>query len=159
VAASGAISSRTNLTPDIDAHSPWLSRDGDTVALTVDEPLVPADTNAVPDAYVRTTAGSYLLAAPPGAGRSGAYDISPDGRHVALFSESVLTGDTNGTDDDVVVWDRVAGTHRLVTRGGPGVSTEPQLSGNGSVVTFGSAATGLAPGATGTYNVFAAVLR
>ncbi|MDP2773473.1 MAG: hypothetical protein Q8O61_07925, partial [Nocardioides sp.] len=74
--------------------------------------------------------------------------------------ESTQPGDTNGTIADVVVWDRVTDTHRLVTRGGaPGYSGGPQLSGNGSVTAFYSASTGLAPGATGALNVFATALR
>lgn len=159
ITAAGAITDRVNLTPDIKASMPSLDRTGDTLAFTADEGVVPADLNALPDAYVRTPAGAYELVTPVGAGKSETYDLSPDGRYVAVSTRVVLPGDTNGNDFDVVVWDRSTSTYRLLTKGGPGFSAEPRFGADGSVVVFGSGATGLAPATTGDYNVFTTILR
>ncbi|HEY1117059.1 MAG TPA: hypothetical protein VGE43_05110, partial [Acidimicrobiales bacterium] len=111
------------------------------------------------DAYVRYAAGSYQLVAPVGPGDTTADDISADGRYVAVNTENPMPGDTNGNDEDIVIRDRATGADRLVTRGGPGASSEATLSANGSVVAFGSETAGLAPGATGDWNVYVATLR
>lgn len=157
--SNGIMDNRTNLTPDVNAHSPALDSTGDLLAFTAAEAVIMNDTNNVDDVYLRTAAGTYVLASPFGSGESEGASISGDGRYIALTTKSVQPGDTNGTGGDIVVWDRAAGTHRLVTKGGAGYSGEAHLSANGSVLALASTADGLAPGSTGNYNVFAAVLR
>ena len=157
--ADGTISGRTNLTPGITADSPSLSGNGDELAFATDDPLVAADANAVRDGYLRTASGSFLLTSPVGAAGAGPGEISADGRYVSMGTKQVMPGDTNGAQADVVVWRRATGTHRLVTRGGAGASGDDQLSGDGSVLVLGSAATGLAPGTVGASNVFVVTLR
>lgn len=157
--ADGVLGNRVNLTPDIAAHAPSFDRTGDLLAFATGEALIMNDTNNQTDAYVRTATDTYVQASPFGSGDSGSPSISGDGRYVAVYTENALPGDTNGSDEDIVVWDRVAGTHRLATKGGPGSSAEPQISANGSVLAFFSRATGLAPGTTAAGNIFAAALR
>lgn len=159
VAENGTLSNRTTLTPDIDGHSPALDGGGDLLVFTTDEALVPGDLNGLGDVYLRTEGGTFVRVSPLGPDESDSGVISGDGRFVALSTKSTQPGDTNGATRDVVVWDRVTNSHRLVTRGGAGASSEPQLSENGAVVAFFSAATGLAPGTTGAGNVFATALR
>ncbi len=158
IAADGAISGRTNLTPGASAREPRLSGDGGLLAFSSSQDILPADTNGQTDVYLRTSTGAYLLASPVGPGDSAVEDISADGRYVALNTETPMPGDTNGTDEDIVVWDRAAGTYRLVTRGGAGASFGAALSADGSVMALSSAAD-LVAGATGDTNVFVTVLR
>lgn len=158
IAASGALSNRVNLTPDVSSTEPALDGSGDLLVFTTAESLVAGDTNGQDDVYLRTAAGTFVRAS-AGSGKSEGGAISADGRFIAVSTESVQLGDTNGADDDVVVWDRSTGTRRLVTRGGAGYSGEPQLSANGSVAAYYSTTTGLAPGTTGDGNVFATALR
>lgn len=155
----GTLGTRTTLTPDINSFGPSLDRTGDLLVFTTAESLVAGDTNGQDDIYLRTGPGAFALASPVGAGESNGGAISGDGRYVAVSTESTQPGDTNGTAADIVVWDRVTATHRLVTRGGAGFSGEPLLSGNGAVTAFYSATTGLAPGTTGDGNIFATALR
>lgn len=160
IASNGVLSGRTNLTPDFPARIPSLDRTGDLLAFTSPEAIVPDDLDAVDDAYLRMPDGSYALASPAGVGDVQAGDISADGRFLAMYVDAPQPGDTNGDDTDIGVWDRITDTHRLVTRGGPGYSGEPQLSADGSTVAFASVASGLvSPPATGDYNVFVAALR
>lgn len=159
IAADGAISGRTNLTPGVQAREPKLSRNGDLMAFSSSQDILPVDTNGQTDAYLRTSVGAYLLASPIGPGDSSPNDISADGRYVVFNTENPMPGDTNGTNEDIVVWDTATGLRHLVTRGGPGASVEAALSADGSVLALSSEATGLAPGATGDTNVFATVLR
>lgn len=159
IGADGSLSGRTNLTPDVHAFAPALDATGDLLAFTAGEAVIMNDTNNVDDVYLRTSAGTYALASPFGSGESGDAAVSGDGRYVALTTKSIQPGDTNGTGGDLVVWDRVSDTHRLVTRGGVGYSGEARLSGDGSVTAFYSAAAGLAPSTTGDGNIFTAALR
>ncbi|MDQ6524852.1 hypothetical protein RB608_14635 [Nocardioides sp. LHD-245] len=158
IAADGAISNRTNLTPDIDADSPSLGGTGDELAFTTDEALSLSDLNGSRDTYLRTVSGTFLLAGPYGAAGNPGGTLSDDGRFVSMGTKNVLPGDTNGGQADVVVWERATGTSTLVTRAGAGASGEAELSADGSVLVFGSAAA-VVPGATGAYNVYVQVLR
>jgi hypothetical protein len=159
VAPDGSISGRTNLTPDITADSPSLSGNGDELTFATDDALVGADSNAARDGYLRTASGSFLLTSPVTGTAGSPGEISDDGRFVSMSTKQVLPGDTNGSQADVVVWNRAAGTHTLVTRGGAGVSGDEQLSADGSVLVLGSTAKGLVPGTTGSYDVFVVALR
>ncbi|NJN46589.1 MAG: hypothetical protein HC808_09030 [Candidatus Competibacteraceae bacterium] len=88
-----------------------------------------------------------------GNGKSSFAQISVDGRFVAfssLASDLTATADTNGTDD-VFVHDREAGTTALLsinsdgTDSGNGSSRNPQISADGRLVFFESAASDLDP--------------
>lgn len=158
VAADGAVSGRTNLTPDLDADSPSLSGDGDVLAFTTDVALSLADANGVRDTYLLTGPSSYLLAGPSGAAGNPGGTISDDGRFVTTATKNTLPGDTNGGQADVVVWTRSSGASLLVTKAGAGASGEEELSRDGSVLVFGSAAD-IVPGVTGDYNSWVTVLR
>ncbi|TQK69031.1 WD40 repeat protein [Nocardioides sp. SLBN-35] len=158
VAVSGTISGRSNLTPDIDADSPSLSGTGDVLAFTTAEALSAQDLNGARDTYLRVAPGSFVLAGPYGAAGNPGGTLSDDARYVTMGTKNVLPGDTNGGQADIVVWERASGTSTLVTRAGAGASGEDQLSADGSVLVFGSAAA-VAPGATGNYDVFAVVMR
>ncbi|HEY1117748.1 MAG TPA: hypothetical protein VGE43_08590 [Acidimicrobiales bacterium] len=157
IAADGTISGRTNLTPGIDADSPSLDRTGDVLAFTTDDALS-VDLNGARDTYLRTAPGSFTFAGPYGAAGNPGGAISDDARFVTFGTKNVLPGDTNGGQADIVVWERATGTSTLVTRAGPGASGEGVLSGDNSVLVFGSAAD-VTPGATGAYDVFVQVLR
>lgn len=158
IAPGGAIANRADLTPDIDADSPSLSGTGDVLAFTTDAAVVPADLNGMRDTYLRTAPGVFVLAGPYGAAGNPGGTISDDARFVSMGTKSVLPGDTNGGQADIVVWERASGISTLLTRAGAGASGEDQLSGDGSVLVFGSQAA-VAPGASGDYDVFVVVLR
>lgn len=158
VAADGTITDRTNLTPDIDADSPSLDGDGDVLAFTTDAALAPADLNGARDTYLLTGPSTYLLAGPYGAAGNPGGEISDDGRFVSMATKNVLPGDTNGGQADVVVWTRASGTSLLVTKAGAGASGDEELSRDGSVLVYGSAAS-VVPGVTGDYNSYVTVLR
>lgn len=158
IAPSGAISTRTNLTPDVDADSPSLSGSGDVLAFTTDAALSLADLNGARDTYLRTASDSFVLAGPYGAAGNPGGTLSDDARFVSMGTKNVLPGDTNAGQADIVVWERATGTSTLLTRAGAGASGEDQLSGDGSVLVFGSSAA-VTPGAAGDYDVFVMVLR
>jgi len=157
IAANGNVGSLVNLTPDVEASLPALTGSGDEVVFSTPEPLVAGDLNGSDDAYLRTVTGGHVRVGPLGA-NGGHLAISSDGGTVAMATRAVVAGDTNGTDRDVVVWDRASRATRLVTAAGDGPSDEPRLSADGSVLVLGSQAL-LAPGVTGEYEVFGVVLR
>lgn len=159
ITPSGGISGRVNLTPDINASQPFLDGDGDVVAMTLHEDVALLDNDGQKDAYV-LAGGQFRQVAPGGAGQSEATDVTADGRWVAMSTETLAAGDTNGADDDVVVWDSLDASYVLVSRGGAGNSIQAVLGANGSVVAFSSSADDIvAPTPTGTFNIFASVLR
>lgn len=162
LAADGALSNRDNRTSGYFARQPYLTADGDTLAFTTGDDLVPADINGDRDVYVQPVTGSAVTLASPagGAEPSRSHGISANGRYVLMATRNPLPGDGNGNLDDVVVWDRRTGTHVLVSDGGNAASLDPAVSADGSVVAFGSEATDLiGPGMSGDSNVFVAVLR
>lgn len=158
VAADGALSGRTNLTPDLDADSPSLSGNGDVLAFTTDVALAGGDLNGVRDTYLLIAPGSHLMAGPNGSAGNPGGKVSDDGRFVTMATKNTLPGDTNGGQADVVVWTRSTGASLLVTTAGAGASGEEELSRDGSVLVFGSSAS-VVPGATGDYNTYVRVLR
>jgi len=160
VAADGTLSERTIRTPAYYARDPHLTADGDTFVFATADDLVPPDVNGDTDVYVQPVdGGSVTLASPAGGAESSrSHGISADGRYVLMTTRNQLPGDGNGLDDDVVVWDSVTGTHRLLTQGN-GPSLDPAMSADGSVVGFTSEATNLiGPSITGDSNVFVSVL-
>ena len=153
---------------DQDSLEPELSADGRCVTFfSYATNLVPGDTNAKPDVFVRDTLlGTTELVS---IGLGGAIDdggnryptISHDGRFVAWesLSTNLVAGDTNGLRD-VFVRDRLLGTTSRVSVAsdgsqGNGDSSDANISGDGRYVAFESDATNLVPGDTnGVTDVF-----
>jgi Tol biopolymer transport system component len=145
-----------------------ISGDGRYVAFTSNATnLVPGDTNAVLDVFVRdrqtgiTEIASVDSNGTPGNGGSDQPAISADGRYVAFVSSAsnLAPGDTNGMAD-VFVHDRQTGTTELasVSTGGTlenGGSYQPSISADGRYVAFGSVASNLVTGdANGMFDIF-----
>jgi Tol biopolymer transport system component len=135
----------------------WISGDGRYVAFTSEASnLVPGDTNAWPDAFVRDRqAGTTVRITVSSTGAQANSDsfvtsMSPDGRYVAFqsYASNLVPGDTNG--GDAFVRDlRTGVTSRvsLSSRGGQGNdgSSFPKLSNDGRYVAFLSGASNLVP--------------
>jgi len=142
------------------SKAPAISADGRYVAFESDASnLVPGDTNAVTDIFVRdrleatTDRVSVSTAGGQANGACRAPSVSADGMLVAFDStaSNLVPGDTNGWRD-VFVHDRASGeTIRasVASSGtqGNGSSHGPVLSGNGRWVAFESSSTNLAGGA------------
>ena len=144
-----------------------ISRDGRYVAFTTKSALTPGDTNDASDVYLfdRLTSTRERISVPMGGGvANGGSDrpsISADGRYIAFASAAtnLVPNDTNGTVD-VFVRDRVAGTTKRVsvTSSGAqvsGISRDPDISADGSVIAFVSSAFELVPNdANGAADIF-----
>jgi len=145
-----------------------ISADGRYVAFGSDATnLVPGDTNARFDAFVRdrqsgtTERVSVTSGAVEGNDNSGEPSISADGRYVAFesFATNLVPGDSNGTYD-IFVRDRQSGTTERVSvaTGGAQANSNsrfPSIAANGLCVAFWSQATNLVPGDTnGFQDVF-----
>jgi Tol biopolymer transport system component len=154
VDSSGAQGNADSLHPSISPDGRYVSFDGDATN------LVPGDTNAQPDVFVRdrvsgtTECVSVSTSGAQGNGVSGASSISADGRYVAFESGATNLGplDTNG-DDDVFIRDRQIGLTTRVSRSstggqGNGHSSLPCISADGHYVAFTSQATNLVAGDT-----------
>jgi Tol biopolymer transport system component len=138
-----------------------LSADGRCVSFDSDASnLVPGDTNAVEDVFVRDfVAGTTELVSVSTGGiqgnaPTGQSSLSADGRFVSFYSiaDNLVPGDTNATGD-VFVHDRLTGTTERVSVDGSGAqadhgSISGWISGDGRCVAFVSYATNLAPGDT-----------
>jgi hypothetical protein len=122
--------------------------------------LVPNDTNAASDVFLRdtltgtTTRVSVDSNNKEGDGDSVMAQISPSGKLVAFSSlaENLVVGDTNG-QYDLFLRDLVAGTTTRISLSSNGVegdggSFDPSISGNDRFVAFDSAATNLVPNDT-----------
>jgi Tol biopolymer transport system component len=143
------------------SFSPSISGDGRYVAFQSHATnLVPGDTNAAPDLFVRDLQLGTTERVSVGTGGSQANDsslspaISADGRYVAFYSAAsdLVPGDTNGVFD-VFVRDRQLGTTvraSLDTTGGQAeaASVGASISGDGRYVGFGSLSALLVPGDT-----------
>jgi len=141
-----------------------ISLDARYVAFSSDATnLVPGDTNAVRDVFLRGRDGfaterlSVDSAGVQGNGLSSVSDpcpISDDDRYVVFYSDAtnLVAGDTNGVRD-VFVRDRLLGTTTRVSVSSAGVqgngrSSEPTISADGRYVAFYSDATTLVPNDT-----------
>lgn len=141
---------------------PSISADGRYVAFqsTASDLLFMDSNGAVVDVFVRDmTAGTTVFASRnvtgsgTGNGASGNPSISRDGRYVAfesVASDLVVSGiDTNGSVQDVFVFDRPLNTMLLLSQAfnaaqsGNGPSYAPVMAGNGGFVTYLSQATNL----------------
>jgi Tol biopolymer transport system component len=129
-----------------------VSADGRLVAFESLARLVPADTDDSRDIYVldRTTRLVSLESEGPGDGSEHSHPrISGDGRY--LVFESRPSQNMNSPRADIVLRDRIAGTSRVLTATARnlhpyGWSRDPDISDDGRVVAFSSAATTLTDG-------------
>jgi Tol biopolymer transport system component len=162
---------------DGESVNPFISRGGRHVAFTsLATNLVPGDTNAAPDVFLRdrhANRTTRVSVGPGGAqanGDSRVRGLSGDGRFVVIGSvaTNLVAGDTNG-QPDVFVHDRVrrVTTRESVGQGGVegnGISAAATqlgsgipgvISGDGRFLAFQSLATNLVPGdANGVADVF-----
>lgn len=143
-----------------------ISGDGRYVAFSsTSTNLVPGDTNAAEDVFVKDVLTGAITRASVATGGtqadkvSGEPAISADGRYVAYRSTAtnLVAGDTNGFSD-IFVFDRVtAGTERvsLTSTGAQGTSYayRPSLSADGRLVVFDSSGS-FAPGDGNYEDVF-----
>lgn len=143
------------------SDSPSLSADGRYVAFSSTATnLVPGDTNALSDVFVRdTVAGTTtrVSVTSGGAQANGASDnpaISNDGHYVAFHSvaTNLVASDTNSTDD-IFVRDLVGGSTSIVSVSsaevlGNGAATDAAIDGDGRFVAFRSLADNLVSGDT-----------
>ena len=137
----------------------FISADGRFVAFSsIASNLVPGDTNAVADVFVRdrltATTTRVSLTVRGAEASSGVYctGISADGRYIAFYSyaANLVAGDTNRVADAFVHDRQTATTTRVsVTSGGAegqDSSYAPTLSGDGRFVAFTSRAPNLVSG-------------
>ena len=141
--------------------APALAADGQIVAFASQASnLVAGDTNNAEDVFVydRAAGATTRVSVGPGGAQAGgdSYDpaLSADGRYVAFASDApdLVPGDTNSATD-VFVYDRVAKTTTRVSVGpggaqAGGVSSNPSLNRDGSVIAFLSDAHDLVTGDT-----------
>ena len=147
---------------------PAISADGRFVAFTSGATnLVPGDTNARPDVFVRDriTATTRRVSVRSGGAQGNGFSrlpaISAHGRFIAFqsFATNLVSADTNGFAD-VFVHDIISGTTRRVSIGPGGAQGDedsfvPAISADGRFVAFASAAANLVRGdANGTSDVF-----
>jgi len=138
-----------------------MSADGSIIAfVAAANNLVPGDTNAQWDVFVRDVAAATTtrVSVGPGGlqgnGLSTDPSISADGRFIAYIGESTNLGfpGTACGGTKVFVYDRIGGavTHESVALGGGDAcgSHYPSISGDGSFVVFSSDAANLVPGDT-----------
>jgi len=154
--------STSGLQANGDSYGVKITPDGRYVLFTSEASnLVANDTNGKADAFVhdRQTGVTELVTLGP-AGQQpnqagGAFDITPDGRYVAISLQgtNVGIGDTEG---QVFVRDRQAGNTTLVSVNSAGVmansfSTQADISADGRYVAFQSYATNMAPNDTNAH--------
>jgi uncharacterized repeat protein (TIGR01451 family) len=143
------------------SSGPRLSADGTRVAFLSDATnLDPADTDSIPDVYVKDlVTGNITLATTSNSGvkaNSGGFSLSlsADGTKVAFWSDATnLDPADTDSNSDIYVKDLVTGDITLASTSDGGVkansySFDPSLSADGATVAFGSYATNLHPAAT-----------
>ena len=138
---------------------PSISSNGRFVAFQSTPALDPADTDSIPDIYVRDLLNDSTTLVSRASGVNGAKgndwsegpSISGDGRYVAFESRAFnLTADDNYGVRDIFVRDLIANTTTLASHwsvtGFTGDSFHPDITPNGRFVAFDSENTTLAPG-------------
>jgi len=150
------------------SYSGSISSDGRYVAFySPADNLVPGDTNAYDDVFVRDRqAGtiervSVASDGSQGNGDSSSPSMSDDGRYVAFrsYASNLVLGDANGRTD-IFVYDRQTDTIERVSLAsdgteGNGWSSRPSISGDGRYVAFHSDASNLVtPDTNGCDDVF-----
>ena len=154
------------------SYSPSISADGRVVAFTsFADNLVPGDTNALLDVFIRrrdqqtTTRLSVGPGGVEGNGLSFAPVVSADGAMVVFSSEAsnLVPNDTNGLRDVFLASTATGAVTRLsrpavgAKAQGDGPSLGPVLDASGGMIAFASFATNLVPGDTnGQSDVFVA---
>lgn len=143
--------------------NPTVTADGRYVCFnTGSDNLNPEDDNGDGDVYVKdlqTGAIEWISQAPDGsAGDNGSANafITPDGRYVVFQSRAQNLdpgGDTNGSNRDVFVRDRMTGLLERVSETADGTQANnscenPYITPDGRFVSFYSSATNLVPGDT-----------
>lgn len=142
-------------------EDPSVSADGQFVVfVSSDFGLVPGDTNAVSDIFVRdrvaglTTRVSVDSGGVEGNNTSFRPDISGDGRFVtfASYANNLVAGDTNG-QADIFLHDRMTGSTTRVSVDSAGVeansgSEKAEISADGTTIAFYSFASNLVVGDT-----------
>jgi hypothetical protein len=146
-----------------DSDEPEISPDGTMVAFrTKSTNLTTADTDAIPDVYVKdlATGVTTLVSTDPsgvkGNAQSGRPSMSTDGSIIAFRSQAtnLLAADRDSAFD-IYVKTLASGTLALASSSatganGNGSSTTPMLSADGDVVAFRTTATNLVAGDTDT---------
>ena len=125
-----------------------ISENGKFVVFQTSLSLVPEDQNGNLDVYLWSAdTPGYELISGAANGWSQLPDISNDGRFVVFYSVSsdLTANDRNGNTNDVFLKDRESGELTNLSDFRSGGGSRPQLSGDGSVVSFYSSANG--PGA------------
>jgi TolB protein len=137
---------------------PTISADGNLIAFSTDAPLVPNDTNAHTDVFVRNmTAGTTTRVSVDSTGAQAPHGgddprLSANGRFVAFDALDRLVPEDGNLSSEVYLRDLQAGqTSRVsvsVTGGDPsgGYSTTTDISADGRYVVFTSIATNLVSG-------------
>jgi len=141
------------------AYSASISNDGNRVVFLTNSSLNPADTDQNQDAYVRDISKGTTTLVSRADGASGVDSdesvgssvISGDGKRVA-FTTSATTLGVPGGDSQIYVRDLAAKTTTLVSRAdgeagspGNGDSEDPDISDDGTTVSFVSYANNLSP--------------
>jgi len=142
---------------------PSLSGDGRIVAFTSYASLVAADTNGMPDIYVRDIQqGQTFLVSVDSSGSladvgSSEAHVSADGRYVVFTSlaTNLVPGDSN-SNPDIFVHDRDTGSTVRVSVSSAGDEADngassPAISADGRFVAFRSDSATLVPGGTGEW--------
>jgi Tol biopolymer transport system component len=141
---------------DDDSYDPWVSDDGRFVSFGSDATnLVPGDTNARTDAFVRDRLLDTTTRVSVGSeanGHSFLPTLSGDGRFVALSSRAtnLIPGDTNGAED-VFVHDRtpIRGYWLVASDGGIFSFGDANFHGSTGAVRLNRPIVGMAPTPTG----------
>ncbi|MCB2188661.1 MAG: hypothetical protein KQJ78_19760 [Deltaproteobacteria bacterium] len=153
--------------PDNTCQSPVISSDGGYVAFeSTASNLVAGDTNGLWDIFVRDVAAGATTRVSVSTNGDQSDNscmfstISGDGRLVAFHSQAtnLVAGDTNGVYD-VFLHDRQTGVTTLESRSTAGVqgdasSGRPVLSGDGSMLNFGSSAQNFVTVPPNVWNIF-----
>jgi Tol biopolymer transport system component len=151
-----------------ESNSPSLTQDGRFVAFASDSTnLVPGDTNAHTDIYVRDRTNNTTERVSVSATGAQLDDLSftpeiaPNGRFVAFLSWATnVTSDISGNQQQLYVRDLVNRTTVRISKNASGVSangpsSNPELSADGRFVAFQSDATNLVQGDTnGSEDIF-----
>ncbi|MEW6776983.1 MAG: FG-GAP-like repeat-containing protein, partial [Bdellovibrionota bacterium] len=149
------------------SYDPAISADGRYVVYSsTASNLLPGDSGTYTDIYLfdllarRTERISVGIGGAEANGENYDPEISPDGRFVVFesFAGNLAPNDANA-DNDVYLYDRVAGTTTLVSAdmvgNAAGSSLEPVVSYDGRYVAFKSQNGGIVPGDTnGAYDIF-----
>jgi Tol biopolymer transport system component len=150
-----------------DCYGPVISRDGHTVAFISEGSLVPPDTNAQADVFVRNLLTGEIVRASvdSNGGQSNGYStycsLSADGRYVCFSNSATnLAPGATSAGNKIFVHDMQTGRTTVASTDSSGVAGVGQclnssITADGRYVVFESWATNLVPGdANGTADVF-----